>query len=663
MPDTDLAPVTLPAADDFADWLDRRCADGLAAARDAVRRLKAGEATTAEQALQIWDDGMIGLGNAASVGSLFSEVHPDESVRSRGEAAVQEVQRIGTEFQLDRELYDVIAALDAAELDPQAARLLDKTLTDFRRAGVDRDDETRARIKEINEQLTLVGQEFSKNIRDGKRTIRIAPERLDGLPQDWLDAHPVGDDGLVAITTDYPDAIPVRTFCKDREVRREMVGAFLNLGWPDNEPLLRELFELREELAKLVGYDTWADYDAGVKMIGKGAAIPEFIDRITEVAHESAERDRDVLLARLRVDHPEVTAIDGVDYPFYEELVRKEQYDVDAQVVRTYFDFARVRAGLLDVTSRLFDLTYTPVDDAVVWHPDVTAYDVTLAGETPATPLGRIYLDLHPREGKYSHAAQFTITDGVSGRQLPEGVLVCNFPKGLMEHDDVVTLFHEFGHLVHHVLAGRAQWSRFAGVATEWDFVEAPSQLLEEWAWDAGVLQTFATNADGEPIPADLVAAMKRADDFGKGYTARTQMFYAAMSYWFHTDRPDDLTGATVSLQDRYSMFRLRRRHPHVRRLRAPRRLLLGLLHLHVVAGHRQGPLQRLRPRRHVRPRGRPPLPRPDPRPRRHPRRRRPGRGLPRPPLHLRRLRRLAGSVARTLKISPADREICTCRG
>jgi thimet oligopeptidase len=547
----DLAPVTLPADDEFADWLDRRCADGLAAARDAVRRLKAGEATTAEQALQIWDDGMIGLGNAASVGSLFSEVHPDESVRTRGEAAVQEVQRIGTEFQLDRELYDVFAALDAAELDPQAARLLDKTLTDFRRAGVDRDDETRARIKEINEQLTVIGQEFSKNIRDGKRTIRIAPERLGGLPQDWLDAHPAGDDGLVAITTDYPDAIPVRTFCTDREVRREMIGAFLNVGWPDNEPLLRELFELREELAKLVGYDTWADYDAGVKMIGKGAAIPEFIDRISEVAHESAERDREVLLARLRVDHPEVTAIDAVDYPFYEELVRKEQYDVDAQVVRTYFDFARVRAGLLDVTSRLFDLTYTPVDDAVVWHPDVTAYDVTLAGQT----LGRIYLDLHPREGKYSHAAQFTITDGVAGRQLPEGVLVCNFPKGLMEHDDVVTLFHEFGHLVHHVLAGRAQWSRFAGVATEWDFVEAPSQLLEEWAWDAGVLQTFARNADGEPIPADLVAAMKRADDFGKGYTARTQMFYAAMSYWFHTDRPDDLTGATVSLQDRYSMF------------------------------------------------------------------------------------------------------------
>ena len=548
---TDVTPVTLPAAEDFADWLDRRCAEGLAAARDAVTRLKAGEATTAEEALRLWDEGMAGMGRAIAGGSVFSEVHPDEAVRARGDAAVQEVHKLDTEIQLDRELYDVFAALDAGSLDPQAARLLEKTLRDFRRSGVDRDDETRARITEINEQLTTVGLQFRQNLRDDKRSIRVAPERLGGMPQDWLDAHPADNEGMVTITSDYPDAIPVRTFCTDRDVRAQMVDAFLNLGWPANEALLKEMFELREELARLVGYDTWADYDADVKMIGKGSAIPEFIDRIAEVAQESGQRDRDVLLARLRQDHPDATEIGGVDYPFYEELVRKEQYDVDAQVVRTYFDFAQVRKGLLDVTGRLFDLEYTPVTDVRLWHPDVTAYDVKLAGEV----LGRIFLDLHPRENKYNHAAQFTLNDGLAGRQQPEGILVCNFPQGLMEHDDVVTLFHEFGHLVHHILAGRASWSRFSGVATEWDFVEAPSQLLEEWAWDAGVLQTFARNADGEPIPADLVAAMKRADDFGKGYTARTQMFYAAMSYWLHTDRPDDLTEAMISLQDRYSSF------------------------------------------------------------------------------------------------------------
>ena len=158
---------------------------------------------------------------------------------------------------------------------------------------------------------------------------------------------------------------------------------------------------------------------------------------------------------------------------------------------------------------------------------------VVLDGER----IGRIHLDLHPREGKYKHAAQFDLVRGVAGTQLAEGVLVCNFNRGLLEHDEVVTLFHEFGHLVHHVLAGRTEWVRFSGVATEWDFVEAPSQMLEEWAWDADVLATFARNADGEAIPADLVEAMRRADDFGKGYDARTQMFYAALSYDFHVQR------------------------------------------------------------------------------------------------------------------------------
>ena len=181
------------------------------------------------------------------------------------------------------------------------------------------------------------------------------------------------------------------------------------------------------------------------------------------------------------------------------------------------------------------------------------AYDVDLTDTDQH--LGRIYLDLHPREGKYKHAAQFDLVRGIAGRQLAEGVLVCNFPRGLMEHSDVTTLFHEFGHLVHHVLAGRGEWVRFSGVATEWDFVEAPSQMLEEWAWDADVLRTFARNAAGEQIPAELVAKMRRADDFGKGYNARTQMFYASMSYWFHVDIPEDLTERTRELQTRYSLF------------------------------------------------------------------------------------------------------------
>jgi thimet oligopeptidase len=548
-----LSPLALPKPSDAEEWLDGRAGGDLDRARELVTQLKADPPTDALELLRRWNDITVAISNVASVSSLFSEIHPVEAVRSRGEAAMQEVQKLDTDLSLDRELYEIFAAVDGSDLDPTAKRLLDKTLLDFRRAGVDKDDATRARVKELSERSILVGQEFSKNIRDDVRSIRVTPDKLAGMPQDWIDAHPVDEQGLVTLTTDYPDVVPFSTYGRDRETRRALRMEFLNRAWPANDALLHELFELRREHAQILDYPDWAEYDAEVKMIKRGSAIPEFIDRIADAALESGVRDRQVVLDRMRQDYPGAETIDGADLPFYAEAVRREQLDVDAQQVRTYFDFAQVRQGLLEVTGRLFGLTYRPAEDAVVWDESVAAYDVYLMdGETR---LGRIYLDLHPREGKYKHAAQFDLVRGLKDRQLAEGVLVCNFPQGLMEHSDVVTLFHEFGHLVHHVLAGRGEWVRFSGVATEWDFVEAPSQMLEEWAWDADVLRTFARKASGEQIPAELVQKMRRADDFGKGYDARTQMFYASMSYWFHVDIPEDVTERTKQLQGKYSLF------------------------------------------------------------------------------------------------------------
>jgi thimet oligopeptidase len=547
------SPLTLPDTEHAEEWLKARAADGIAAARTLVEQLKADPPGDALATLRKYDAVSLHLSNVAAAGSLFSNVHPEESVRDAAEKAEQDVHRLVTELNLDRDLYDVFAALDATGLDAQAARLLGKILEDFTRAGVDQDDEVRARITKIQERMTEVDQEFSKNIRDDTRSIRVAPERLDGLPADWLEAHPADDDGLVTVTTDYPDSVPTRMYAKDPDVRRDMAVAFLTVGWPQNDALLKELFDLRHEMANLVGYDSWASYDADVKMIKKGPSIPEFIEKITAAAEEPMRRDLEVLLERYRQDVPDATEIGATDSQYYMEQVRKDRFEVDSQLVRTYFDFSKVRKGLLDVTGRLFSVRYEPVTDAVVWHEDVTAYDVyDLDADEPR---GRIFLDLHPRPGKYNHAAQFTLTEGHAGSQLPEGVLVCNFSRQLMEHDHVVTLFHEFGHLVHHILGGRAEWTRFAGVATEWDFVEAPSQMLEEWAWDADVLQTFATNAAGEPIPADLVQKMREGDDFGKGIYARTQMFYASMSYWFHTERPDDLVARMKELQATYAAF------------------------------------------------------------------------------------------------------------
>ena len=550
---TDLTPLPLPAEDAWLDWITASTADTLTATRTAVDALKSDPPEDALATLEAWNDISIDLGLVSARASLFGEVHPDEEVRTASDKAMQDVQQLDTELGLDRDLYEVFARLDPAGLDADARRVLDKALLGFRRSGVDKDEATRDRIRAIQERLVVVGQDFGRNIREGVRTVTFTPEQLDGMPQDWIDAHPVGDDGLVRVTTDYPDSVPFRTFAKDAAARRELAKASLTIAYPANLPLLQELFALRQELAELLGYASWADYDAEVKMIGDGPAIAEFIERITAAAEEPGRRDVRVLLDRLRQDHPDATTIDGADVPYYAELIRKEQLDVDAQEVRTFLDFTAVRQGLLDVTGRLFGLTWTPVPDAATWHEDVTCYEVTRTDD--ASQVGRLYLDLHPREGKFKHAAQFTLVSGIAGRHLPEGALVCNMPRALMEHDDVVTLFHEFGHLVHHLIGGHQRWARFSGVATEWDFVEAPSQMLEEWAWDADVLRTFARNASGEAIGADLVDRMRRADDFGKGYQARTQMFYAALSYHLHREQPDDIRARTAELQARYSLF------------------------------------------------------------------------------------------------------------
>jgi thimet oligopeptidase len=545
--DSSRSPLSLPETD-WEAWVADRTETELARAAELVSTIKAGG--HGAPALGLWNDVNIALGNAFAVASLMSNVHPDESVRNRAEAAEQAASKLLTEIGLDRELFEVLDAVDPQELDDAGRRVLTLTLRDFRRAGVDQDDDVRARLKELSERQTEVGQEFSKNIRNSVRTVSLDPARLDGLPPDYVEAHQPGDDGQVTITTEYPDYVPFMTFATDRDARAALLHEFRNRAWPENDGVLKELLTLRAEQARLLGYADWPSYDAEVKMIGKGSAIPEFIDRIADAAEGPGKRDVAVLLERLRQDHPDAASVDGRDGSFYAEVVRRESFDVDAQLVRTYFDFQKVRAGLLDVTGRLFGIEYVPVDVSV-WHEDVATYDVLRDGER----LGRIHLDLHPRPGKYGHAAQFDLVPGIRGRQLPQGVLVCNFSKQLMEHDHVVTLFHEFGHLVHHVLAGGHDWARFSGVATEWDFVEAPSQMLEEWAWDHDVLRTFATDAAGDPIPADLVAKMRAANEFGKGYYARTQMFYAATSYYLHQQVPDDLTATMVELQARYDLF------------------------------------------------------------------------------------------------------------
>jgi thimet oligopeptidase len=509
-------------------------------------------------ALDAYDEAELGLANALFRSGLAREVEPTAEMRSASEKCEQEADALNTDFSLDRGIYVALAGLDRSKLDAETKFYLEHALRDFRRAGVDRDDATRARIKDLREQLVRTGQQFGNNIKSGVLKIAVDPAELNGLPDDFRAAHKAGPDGKSTLTTDNTDYIPFMTYSASNRAREEFWKLYRQRGHPKNLDTLAEMLQERYELATLLGYKDWADYITEDKMIGSEKNAADFIEKIATASRARMEHDYQELLERKRQDDPKATVVYPWESPYLSEKVRAEKYDFDARTVRPYFQYAKVKQGIMDLTSKMFGISYRRVPDAKVWHPDVETYDVYDGDRL----LGRIYFDMFPRENKYKHYATFGMANGKRGRALPESVLVCNFPRpdgddpGLMEHGDVVTFFHEYGHLLHAIFSGNTRWT---GPNLEWDFIEAPSQMLEEWAWDPGVLQTFARHyKTGEALPLDVARRMKTADDFGRGLQVRQQMFYAALSLQLYSRNPKGLDSSEVvaQLQDRYTPFK-----------------------------------------------------------------------------------------------------------
>ena len=521
--------------------------------------LQAGAPTrTVENTLRPYDDVLLELEAVSSQAQLVQSVHPEERMRQAAEKISQKASAFATELSLNRRVFDALSGLDASRADAETQYFLKRTLRDFRLAGVDKDEATRARIKALRDELVLIGQDFDRNIRTDLRTVLVkTPAELDGLPADFISRHKPDANGTAKLTIDYPDSLPVFSFARNEDLRKRMYMEYNNRGYPKNMAVLDKMIARRAELAHLIGFTSWADYITADKMVENAMQAGAFIDRIAAASAPKAEREYAVLLKRKQQDVPSATGINAWERSYYAELVRKASFDFDSQSVRPYFAYDRVKQGLFDVTSKLFGVTYRAVNTVPVWDKSVEAYEL-LAGDQL---IGRFYLDMHPRKDKYNHAAEFPIRTGVAGRQIAEAALICNLPggeagdPGLMTHDDVETFFHEFGHLLHTLLAGRHQWVGIGGISTEQDFVEAPSQMLEEWTWDPATLQTFARHYQtNEPIPAALVLRMRKANEFGKALGIRQQMVYAKLSLSIYDRDPKtvDTTAMVKELVTKY---------------------------------------------------------------------------------------------------------------
>ena len=493
-------------------------------------------------------DALTGIGDVWYLRS----VHPDAEVRDAANKCSEEQSDFFSQIGLSRPYYDRIAAIDTSNLNEIERYMVEESLAGFRRSGVDKDEATRQQIRDLQNEITAIGNEFDKNIREDVRSVQAEPSELEGLPQDYIDAHPVDESGLVTITTDYPDLYPVMTYAKSDDLRKALRLKARSRGYPANKELLEKLIQKRHELSSVLGYESYAALSMDSQMIGSPVNAQDFLNSIGDALETPVKDELAIMLARLQEDQPDAESVEVWQSSYIQNLLRLEDYALDSQEVRTYFQYDRVRDGIFKLTEDLFGVEIEPWDTPT-WHEDVESFQIKENGEL----LGRFYMDNHPRPAKYQHAAHWTLRTGIKDKKIPMSGLAQNFPKGLMEHSQVETFLHEFGHLLHNMFASTQQWSPVAGMSMERDFVEAPSQMLEEWIWDYDTLSQFAINEQGETIPKELVEKMVRARYFGRATGTATQIYYANLSLNFYNRDPEsfNLDELMKELEARYAAY------------------------------------------------------------------------------------------------------------
>ena len=537
------------------------CAKNLAlvkTTRDAI--VKVAKERTVENTLVPYARLRLALDRTIPMTDLMKEVHPDAGVRAAAEKCEVEAKKVFSDLKLDRELYQAINAVAGiAPEDKLTLRFREHLLREYRLSGVDKDDAARAKLAQLQAQAVEYGQEFAKNIRESRLELEFTAKELDGLPPDFLKSHPANEKGLIKISTDNPDFFPVVNYAKSEATRMKIYQAYLSRAMDKNDEVVKKLLTARHNYAALLGYSDWASYTAADKMAKERKTIADFIDKVADLARPRMQEDlKDILVAKKK-DVKGAKIVEVWDRFFYVKKIQEERFGVNPMEVREFFEVNRVKNGLLKLTEDLFNIQFKRVIGAKAWYEGVEVYDVVENGRV----FARMYLDLHPRANKYGHAAVFPIYTGVKDQQMPSAALVTNFPAGenaYMEYNDVVTFFHEFGHMIHHLFAGNHRWVTQGGIACEWDFAEVPSQLYEEWARSHAVLARFAVNAKtNAPISEELVKKLNASAEFGKGVHVMRQMFYAALAFTFHATPPENanLQKLLGELQKKYSPYPL----------------------------------------------------------------------------------------------------------
>lgn len=551
--------LEIPSFETSPSAVKRTVATVLATADLALDRLGAQDLSVVTFATTIkrFDDISYPVATVMNRMWLMKETQPDAAMREACNDAVTTLNEWVVAVSYREDVYQACQAFlnrytrgELPKLEGEDLKLMLDTMRDYRRSGLNLDAAGRDRVAALRNRLNELESQFDTNITNAQVDIYFTEEELDGITEAFYTAsrQPDGRHKVrVTVTSDY---LSVMQNARKEETRKACNRARYSVAIDENGPILAEMVAVREEIADLLGYGSWADFQTEPKMAKTGATALAFVEDLV-ARLEPKFQDEVEILRRLKVidTGDENAVINFWDFRYYQVQYMKQGFGVDTEALRVYFPLPQVFAGMFDAYAQIFDLEFEPVEAPQKWVADLELWLVKDA--STGEPLGMFYLDNYPREGKYNHFAQFDIVGGkrlADGRyQRPVVALVCNFtpPIGnepaLMSHNEVETVFHEFGHAMHSILT-RANSTRYAGANVARDFVEAPSQMFENWAWDAKVLSGFAADYrdPSKKIPAETLQAMKAADLATQGIYYRRQLSLALSDLRLHLGTDGD---------------------------------------------------------------------------------------------------------------------------
>jgi thimet oligopeptidase len=523
-----------------AEQVNALCDAGLAVARRKIDAFAAAphNAAAAASALRRWDEIAMQVEDFGGATDIAASVATDAKVRDAADACNVRVSSLFNGLYQNTGAYERIRLVkSAAGPDAELLKVLNEGFED---AGVTLPEARRQRAREILDRLDQLAIEFQKNTREVRANIDFAPAELGGLPPAYLERHQPGADGRVTLTMDYTDYFPFMENAVSGEARQCYFVAFNNVGGERNLVIMAEADNLRKELAGLFGKPSYAEYALQRRMAGTPQAVWRFLDQVKAKVDEVERRDLDILrqAKSAMLGTPVVdTRIERWDTFFYLERVRRERYAIDQEALRRYFPSEASVAWMFDLAHRLYGVRFVAAD-VPVWHPDVRYYDVL---DARGKRIAGAYLDLYPRPGKYNHAAVWPVRHGstLAGR-TPISVLVANLDRKGLNHRELETLLHEFGHLLHGDLS-RTRYASLSGTNVRRDFVEAPSQMFEEWTRRAAPLALMRGHCQDCPIAdAALLKRLNKARLFGAGIRYARQHMLATFDMELAGSNPGD---------------------------------------------------------------------------------------------------------------------------